>query len=74
MRLTDEQVQIIHQVARQQLGDTVQVTLFGSRVFDDKKGGDIDLFFETENGKGSIFDQSIVENPTRRIIKRSSIK
>ena len=48
MRLTDEQVQIIRQVARQQLGDTVEVTLFGSRVFDDKKGGDIDLFFETE--------------------------
>jgi hypothetical protein len=41
---------------------------------DNKTGGDIDLFFETENGKGSIFDQSIVENPTRRIIKRSSIK
>lgn len=48
MRLTNEQIQIIHQVSRQQLGDTVQLTLFGSRVFDDKKGGDIDLFFETE--------------------------
>ena len=28
------------------------------RLTDNKTGGDIDLFFETENGKGSIFDQT----------------
>jgi hypothetical protein len=51
MRLTDEQVQIIHQVARQQLGDTVQITLFGSRVFDDKKAVTLICFLKPKMAK-----------------------
>ncbi|MBD9356744.1 nucleotidyltransferase domain-containing protein [Methylomonas albis] len=48
MRLTDEQVQIIRSTAYRFLGDKARVCLFGSRVKDNGKGGDIDLCFETD--------------------------
>ena len=43
MRLTDKQVETIKQVVFITAGEEAQVTLFGSRVDDNKKGGDIDL-------------------------------
>jgi len=43
MRLTQSQVKIIKQVVTMLAGEGTQVTLFGSRVDDDKKGGDVDL-------------------------------
>ena len=47
MRLTTGQVELIRSTARLLLGDRVRVTLFGSRVDDAKKGGDVDLLVET---------------------------
>lgn len=49
MRLSPEQVLAIKQTAKTVLGDDARVILFGSRVDDSKKGGDIDLLFETEH-------------------------
>jgi predicted nucleotidyltransferase len=43
MRLTNSQVQTIKQVVVMLAGEDAKVTLFGSRVDDNKKGGDIDL-------------------------------
>lgn len=43
IRLTNSQVQTIKQVVAMLAGEGAQVILFGSRVDDDKKGGDIDL-------------------------------
>ena len=48
MRLTPDQVQAIRQVAQRELGDDARVRLFGSQVLDDRRGGDIDLLFETD--------------------------
>jgi len=49
MRLTPEQIQTIKQAADTVLGEGARVILFGSRVDDTKKGGDIDLLFETDH-------------------------
>ncbi|MEQ5801191.1 nucleotidyltransferase domain-containing protein [Halomonas sp. H10-9-1] len=47
MRLTDEQVVIIKQAAHEVFGDDVSVKLFGSRLNDSARGGDIDLLVES---------------------------
>lgn len=47
MRLTTTQIELIRSTALQLLGDRARVTLFGSRVDDSKKGGDVDLLVET---------------------------
>jgi len=48
MRLTTDQIQAIRQTALRVLGAGARVSVFGSRALDDGKGGDIDLFFETD--------------------------
>ena len=49
MRLTSEQIKAIKDTTYSVLGEGSRVILFGSRVDDAKKGGDIDLLFETEH-------------------------
>ena len=44
MRLQSKEIQTIIQIAKDIYGETVQVYLFGSRLNDEKRGGDIDLF------------------------------
>ena len=46
MRLTPNQIETIKSTASAVLGTGVQVTLFGSRLDDQKKGGDVDLYIE----------------------------
>ncbi len=48
MRLSDFQRQIILKSAAQNFGQETQVWLFGSRVNDEAKGGDIDLYIEPQ--------------------------
>ena len=47
MRLNDQQVQAIKMTAQHLLGNDARVILFGSRVNNALRGGDIDLLFET---------------------------
>ena len=47
MRLTQPQRRTIVDAARQAFGSGVGVRLFGSRVDDDRRGGDFDLYIET---------------------------
>ncbi len=47
MRLTPEQQSIIRSAAAESFGAGVSICLFGSRIDDNKKGGDIDLLIET---------------------------
>ncbi len=46
MRLTPEQVTIIRDTACEVFGSDARVWLFGSRVDDTRRGGDIDLYVE----------------------------
>ncbi len=46
MRLTDEDVRTIKETIAKYIVNG-KIILFGSRVYDDKKGGDIDLLVET---------------------------
>jgi predicted nucleotidyltransferase len=48
MRLTPEQITVIKSNTTQVYGDSAKVYLFGSRVDDNAKGGDIDLFIESD--------------------------
>ncbi|VFM97834.1 MAG: Nucleotidyltransferase domain-containing protein [Candidatus Kentron sp. G] len=46
MRLSERQRTVIRDAAAQTFGPQARVRLFGSRLDDDKKGGDIDLLVE----------------------------
>lgn len=49
MRLTPKQTEIIRSAARQVFGAGARVYLFGSRTDDAGRGGDIDLYIETDD-------------------------
>jgi predicted nucleotidyltransferase len=49
MRLLNKEIDIIKTVIRQFFGDGARVMLFGSRVDDLQRGGDIDLYVLPEN-------------------------
>lgn len=46
MRLTPTQIETIKSTTSAVLGECVRVTLFGSRLDDRQKGGDVDLYIE----------------------------
>ena len=48
MRLTPLQIAAIRSAAAQLAGDSARVWLFGSRVHDDARGGDVDLLLELD--------------------------
>ena len=47
MRLKKEEILQIKRITKAYFGDDAKVYLFGSRVNDKKRGGDIDLYIET---------------------------
>jgi len=49
MRISEEVKKSILQVTKIVFGDEVSVYLFGSRVDDNKRGGDIDIFIKSDN-------------------------
>jgi hypothetical protein len=48
MRLVPEQIEIIKSSVRSLAGSSAKVLLFGSRVDEEARGGDIDLFVEID--------------------------
>jgi len=49
MRLTSAQIAAIREGVAQLAGDAARVWLFGSRVRDDTRGGDVDLLLELDD-------------------------
>lgn len=49
MRIDQHEISTIKCLAEKHFGSGTKVYLFGSRVDDDKKGGDIDLFITNKN-------------------------
>ena len=48
MRLTPNQTQAIRQHIHDHMGERARIWLFGSRVDDSRRGGDVDLYVEPE--------------------------
>lgn len=47
MRLSQEEVEVIKSCCKRVFGNAAKVFLFGSRIDDSKRGGDIDLLIKT---------------------------
>ena len=54
MRLQKQEIHNILQVARNIYGEKVKVYLFGSRLDNTKRGGDIDLLIRTDEEKKGV--------------------
>lgn len=60
MRLTTEEIELIKLTARSQFGPATDVWLFGSRVDDTRRGGDIDLLIcPSDTGVSNLFARKI---------------
>ena len=61
MRLTPSQIQTICTTAPPTLGEGVKVSLFGSRLDDDRKGGDVDLLIEAQQ-EPDLLGRALLKN------------
>lgn len=60
MRLTEHEVESICSLFKRYFGEEAHLWLFGSRVDDAKRGGDIDLYIESpESNVDILFDAKI---------------
>jgi len=48
MRISQNQAQLIAESIHRHFGETARMWLFGSRLDDQKRGGDVDLYVETD--------------------------
>jgi uncharacterized protein len=59
MRISEIQRTIIKETVTETFGPDSRVYLFGSRVYDAKRGGDIDLLVECSHNDDKIFERKI---------------
>jgi len=78
VRLNDEEMKAIITTAKEVFGESVRVWLFGSRTDLNQKGGDIDLYIETEEKEDLLrkklkflvsFEEKVGEQKVDVIIK-----
>lgn len=67
MRLTPEQSEIIRQATAAAFGADARVWLFGSRVDDHKRGGDIDLLVQPAANGGETDEDPATATLTRKL-------
>jgi predicted nucleotidyltransferase len=67
MRLTEQQRQIIKDNVKNIFGSHAQVLLFGSRIDDEARGGDIDLLIELEHAESDILKKNLHLNAALQI-------
>lgn len=53
VRVSSEQADAIRQIVYEEAGKTARVRVFGSRLYDDRRGGDLDLLVELEEPVGN---------------------
>ncbi len=67
MRLEPREMQAIRRAAQAVFGAHATVRVFGSRVRDHLKGGDLDLYLEVEPGQATIANEmrfrDLIERP-----------
>lgn len=59
MRLSPEQIADIRQSVAETFGTDARVRLFGSRVDDAARGGDIDLHIEADGSPAELLDREL---------------
>lgn len=62
MRLSESQATTIAQVLRQHFGADSEIRLFGSRLDDNARGGDIDLYIEPELTDGNELAKALIHS------------
>ncbi len=73
MRLTPHEVDAIRTAVREVFGAGATVRLFGSRVRDDLRGGDIDLLVEIEPGQASIANEQRLRDRVAPVVEDLSL-
>lgn len=68
MRLTDTERQILRDAARDAFGNDTKVYLFGSRVDDTKRGGDIDLLVCLDARSGAADTAHLARQRVRYLV------
>lgn len=58
MRIKKKDIEFIKEIALECFGANAKVYLFGSRIDDKQKGGDVDLYIETDM-KNDVFKQKL---------------
>lgn len=58
MRLKSFEISLIKSITERVFGKNSKIILFGSRVYDDVKGGDIDLYIQASN-EANLWEKKI---------------
>lgn len=66
MRLDLLEIQAIRRAAREAFGERATVRVFGSRVHDHLRGGDLDLHIEVEPGQAALANEVAFRNLIER--------
>ena len=73
MRITKEQARFIVDSVHNYINKNAKVWLFGSRCDDQKKGGDIDLYIESETIKSPLLSRIHLKVALETLFKEQKI-